>query len=380
MITVRRIEPGSRGVRDFVAVAHRVHRQDPAWVPPLDLDMKMRLDPKQNPFFQHAEVVLFVAERDGELVGRVTAQVDQEHIARYDDGAGFFGYLDTVDDPAVARALLDAAAAWLRERGMKRMRGPMSLNINEEMGVLVDGFDTPPMVMMPHHQPYQGGLVEAAGLTKVKDVYAWAYKIGAVSARVRRAHDEVVKMPEVRAREFDLSNLARDVKSALEIFNDAWKDNWGFLPMTPAEAQKLAEDLRVIMDPKLTVLVEIDGEPAAMAIALPNVNECIRDLDGKLFPAFTPVGLVKLLWRLKVERPRSGRLALLGIKTKYRMVRKYAGLSLFLYTQMNDRARDRGMTRGELSWTLEDNGKVNAGIRVMGGEIYKRYRVYERAL
>ncbi len=379
-ITLRRIAPGSWAVWDFIQVAHRVYRSDPAWVPPLGIDMFMRLHPRLNPFFQHAECQLFVAERDGELVGRIAAHVDHEHLKVHDDATGFFGFIDTVADPEVAKARRDAASAWLRERGMKHMRGPLSLSINEEMGVLVEGFDTPPMVMMPHHQKYQGGLIESAGLAKCKDVYAWHYTVGDVPARVRRAHADITAMPEFRLREMSQNTLDRDIPVVLDIFNDAWRDNWGFVPATDAEARKMASDMKLVIHPKLSLLVEIDGEPAAVALALPNLNEAIRDLDGKLFPAGVPIGLAKLLWRLKVQGPRSARLILLGIRGKFRHLKKYAGLSLYLYAEMNDRGRALGMTHGELSWTLEDNGPVNVGIKTMGGKIYKRYRVYEESL
>lgn len=379
-IQIRRHAPGSRGVREFIQVAHEIYRSDPAWVAPLDLDMKMRLTPKSNPFFEHAECALFVAERHGDLVGRVSAQVDHEHLKHHKDDAGFFGFLDTVDDPAVAKALLESACAWLRERGMKTVRGPLSLSINEEAGTLVEGFDTPPMIMMPHHRPYQGGLIEAAGFTKVRDLYAWKYEAGDLPPRVKRAQEGVAAMPEVRTRQADPKNLASDVRDVVAIFNDAWSDNWGFVPMTQAEVAKMGEDFKLILIPELALLVDIDGEPAAVALALPNLNEATRDLGGKLFPLGVPVGLAKLLWRLKVERVSSARVIILGIKKKFRAQKKYAGLSLYLYAELNDRGRRIGVTHGELSWTLEDNGPVNAGIRAMGGKVYKRYRVYEKPL
>jgi hypothetical protein len=374
-IQIRRISPGS-DVKDFLAVPHRVYKDDPQWVAPLDFEMKERLDPKKNPFFEHAEAMYFVAERDGELVGRVTAQIDHEHQKRYSDAAGFFGFLDTVDDPAVVLALLDAAAAWLRERGMKTMRGPVSMSINEELGLLVEGFDTPPMVMMPHHRPYQGGLVDAAGLAKLKDFYAWRYEVGHVPARAQKAHDEVMKEPGLKIRTVDLKHAERDVRIVMDVFNDAWHENWGFVPMTEGELAKTAQDFKLILDPHLALIAEVDGEPAAISIALPNLNEAIRGLDGKLLP----FGFAKLLWRLKVQRLKSGRLALLGIRKKFRTQKKWAALSIALYVEMNARARDRGMQYGELSWTLEDNAPVNVAIKAMGGKIYKRYRVYEKAL
>ncbi|MDI1433217.1 hypothetical protein [Polyangium sorediatum] len=362
--------------RDFLDVAREIYADDPAWVRPLDMDIEDRLDRKKNPFFDHGDAQAFVAYRDGRRVGRITAQIDHTHLERHKDAAGFFGFLDTLDDPEVARALLEKAADWNRARGMKLLRGPISLNINEELGCLVEGFDTPPMIMMPHHRPYQGGLIEQAGLAKLKDFYAWTYDVGSVPTRAQKAHDEVLGMPEVTVRHLDPAHFGEEVRVLMDIFNDAWSDNWGFVPLSERELAKMAADMKLILFPEITYLVSIDGEPAAVALALPNINEVIRDFDGKLFP----FNVAKLLYRLRVKGPKSGRLIILGIKKKYRHVRKYAGLSAFLYVAMNRSAHLLGLERGELSWTLEDNAAINAGIRLMGGRIYKKYRVYQREL
>lgn len=363
-------------LRDFLNCVDVIYGDDPRYVRPLDMDLKDRLSPKKNPFFEHADGVVFTAHEGRRCVGRVTAQIDREHLARHADGAGFFGFLDTVDDPGVAAALLAKAEGWLKDRGMKTVRGPFSLGINEEVGCLVDGFDSPPVLLNPHHRPYQGGLIEKAGYAKAKDLFGWRYEIGEPNARVKKAQEDVRAMPEVKARPFSKQDMERDVKMSLEIFNDAWSDNWGFVPSTKREADKMAADFKLFLVPEITSLVTIDGEPAAVAIALPNVNEIIGDLRGKLFP----LGFAKLLYRLKVEGAKSGRLLILGIKRKYRLQRKYAGLSLFLYAEMNDGGRRAGMTWGELGWTLEDNAAVNAGIRMMGAKKYKTYRVYEKSL
>lgn len=371
-----RTTPMGGNLKDFLNVVDRIYADDPRYVRPLDMDVGDRLNPKKNPFFEHGEGVVFTAHRGGQCVGRATAQIDREHLRRYDEKVGFFGFLDTIDDEEVARELLARAEEWLRDRGMQKCRGPLSLNVNEELGCLVEGFDSPPTLMNPHHRPYQGGLIEKAGYAKVKDFFGWRYEVGDASVRVRKAANEIEAMPEITVRAFSKKNLDEDVKTALDIYNDAWSENWGYVPMTRREADKMASDLKLFMIPEVTAIVHIDGVPAAVALALPNVNEIIGDLRGRLFPT----GIAKLLWRLKVEGTRSGRLIILGIKKKYRMTRKYAGLSLYLYAAMNDGARKVGMTWGELGWTLEDNGAVNAGIRMMGAKKYKTYRVYEKAL
>ncbi|MBI5537062.1 MAG: hypothetical protein HY898_30350 [Deltaproteobacteria bacterium] len=362
-------------LKPFLEVVEDIYRDDPNYVRPLDMDLKDRLSPK-SPFFEHAQGTLFTAWREGRCVGRTTAHIDQEHLAHYRDDVGFFGLFDTVNDADVAKALLDRAGEWAAAHGAKALRGPMSLSVNEEIGCLVEGFDTPPMVMMPHHRSYQGGLIEAAGFSKIKDLFAWKYTIGQLPPRARRGHETIAAMPEIKMRQIDKGNLAHDVAIIMDIYNDAWSDNWGYVAMTRAELDKLAADLRLIVMPELTQIVSINDEPVAVAVTVPNLNEMIGDLHGKLLP----FGLLKLLWRLKVQGPRSARVMILGIKRKLRGIRRYAALSTYMYVETHLSAERQGIYHGELSWTLEDNSAVNAGIRLMGGEIYKRYRLYQRSL
>lgn len=373
-VTIQETRVGGN-LKDFLNVVDDIYRDDPKYVRPLDFELKQRLS-RKNPFFEHGEGVIFTAHRDGRCVGRCTAQLDHEHLGRYKDDVGFFGFFDTVNDLDVTKALLDRAGRWLSQRGMKRMRGPLSLNMNEELGCLVEGFDTPPMILMPHHRPYQGQLIEDAGLPKVKDVFAWRYTVGDVPKRAQKARAEIEAMPEVRSRQADKKRIDAEVRVIMDVFNDAWSDNWGFVPYTENELKKMGEDLKLLLVPELTLITEIDGEPAAVALALPNINEAIADLHGKLLP----FGAAKLLYRLKVKRPESARLAILGIRKKYRGVRKYAGLSTYLYARMNDAGKSVGVKWGELSWTLEDNAPVNVGIKFMGGKVYKRYRLYEGSI
>ena len=373
-LTLKRHAIGSK-VPDFLNVVDYIYQRDPNYVRALDMDMKDRLSFK-NPFFEHGDGVMFTAHRNGFCVGRCTAQIDRGHLARYKDDVGFFGFFDTIEDEEVARLLVDAAARWLSERGMKKMRGPFSWSINEEIGCLIDGFDMPPMVLMPHHLPYQGPLLEKCGLEKLKDLYAWRYTVGPLNARTQKNRDELDALPEVKLRHIDMRNLDADVRVVMDVFNDGWIDNWGFVPFTEKELSKLAADLKLIAIPELTYIAEIDGEPAAVAVALPNVNELIKDMKGKL----GPLELAKLLWRLKVMGPKTARLAILGIRKKFRNQRKYAGLSVYLYAKLNESGQRLGIQWGELSWTLEDNGPVNVAIKMMGGKIYKKYRIYEKSI
>jgi hypothetical protein len=361
---------------DFLGVVDRIYEHDAAYVRPLDMLVKDQLSPRKNPFFEHGEGAMFCAYRDNTCVGRTTAHIDHEHLRLRGDQTGFFGFFDTIDDPEVALALFDRAERWLRSKGMQRVRGPLSLNMNEEVGCLVEGFDTPPYVAMPHHRPYQGGLIERAGYAKVKDFFAWSYTVGDPNKRVQRGVDEIKALPEVTARPLSLKHLERDIGLFVEIFNDCWSENWGFVPFTQTEVRKMAADYKFLIMPEITCIVSIDGDPAAVALAVPNLNELVRDMGGKLFP----LGLPKLLWRLKVSGPKSARLVFLGIRKKYRTVRKYAGLSAFMYAWMNEGGKKLKIDRGELGWTLEDNGRVNAGIQLMGAKLYKKYRVYEKPL
>jgi hypothetical protein len=362
-------------LRDFLNVVDLIYRDDPCYVRELDLDVRSRLSPR-HPFFEHAEGIIFTAHRAGRCVGRCTAQIDRLHLERHRDDAGFFGFLDTIDDLEVAQGLLDAAAHWLAARGMKRMRGPFMLNRNDQLGCLVEGFEDPPMFMMPHHRPYQGGLIEQAGLPKLIDAYAWRYQVGDIPQRAQKAHDAIAAMPEVKSRPVDMKHLHRDVGIIMDVYNDAWQDGWGYVPITEAEFAKLVSDFKLIARPEITLITEIEGEPAAVVFATPNLNEAIRDLGGKLFPT----GILKLLWRTKIQRPKTARLVILGIRKRYRHVKKYAGLSTYLYVQANNAGKQAGFRWGELSFTLEDNHPVNLGIKFMGGKIYKRYRVYEKEL
>ncbi len=360
----------------FIEVPWKTCGGDPNWVPPLRFDVRERINPRKNPFFEYGEAELFVAWKDGEPVGRISAHLNPRHEEIHGERMGFFGFFDAPDDVDVARALFDAAAGWLAERGRPRMRGPMSFTINDEIGVLVAGYDTPPMLLMTHNPPYYPRLFDECGFEKAKDLLAWHYDTRhEVPERARRLAALVEARDDVRLRMVERRQLDRDVRIVLDVFNDAWADNWGFVPLSEAELRKAVQEFRLVLEPRLAWIAEVDGEPAAIAVALPNIHEAIADLDGRLFP----LGLAKLLWRVKVRHPRTARLLLLGIRKKFRTP-DYFGLSFLLYETMHEQGRQLGYEEGELSWTLEDNRHVNRGIEWMGGRIYKRYRIYERAV
>ena len=371
-IEIRQHKPGSN-LKDFLRAPREFMRDDSNYVSPLDMMIRDMLSPKKNPFFEHGEAALFTAHRNGKLVGRISAQIDREHLQRYEDKTGFFGFFDTVEDEDVAKALMQTAEDWLRARGMKRIRGPLSLSINEEVGLLVDGFDSPNVLFMAHHAPYQQRLAETTGLAKVKDLYAFHWEMGSLPRRIRDAHQRVSEYPEVRLREV---NFSAEIDELVRIQDDAWKHNWGHVSMTPAEAKQFAKDLALLIDKRIAVVAEINGDLAAMAIAVPNLNEAIRDMRGKLSPA----NVAKLLWRLKVKGTKSGRLVFLGIKEAYRKQKRYGFLALALVAEIAERGHKAGYEWAELSWTLEDNAAVNTLIKLAGGKLYKTYRLYEKSL
>ena len=368
--------PG-KDTRDFKQVSFEIFRGDAAWVAPLHMVMDEKLDPKKDPFYAHAEVAMFTARKDGVLVGRVSATVDQAWLGEYADDTGHIGYFDTIDDVEVARALLDRAEAWLRERKMKRANGPMSFNANQEIGLLVDGFEHPPQLDMAHSRPWQGKLIEACGYTKEKDLFAWRY--GAElehNARTLRAWESIKALPEVSMRSVNKKNMRAELDTIMTIYNETWGGKWAYVPITSAELDKMAKDLAMVLDTDIAFIADIDGKPAGMCVMIPNLNEAIRDLHGSLFP----FGWIKMLWRTQWEHPRSARLILLGVREHIRKKKRYGGLSAAMYVEVSNRGRKKGYEWAELGWTREDDAPINLGIRSMGAKVYKTYRVYEKRL
>ncbi|KPK62367.1 MAG: hypothetical protein AMS21_07690 [Gemmatimonas sp. SG8_38_2] len=376
-VNVRHVESKSDR-RKFLKVPWRVYRDDPRWVPPLIADVSDTIDPRKNPFFEHGEAALFLAERaGGEVVGRITAHTNRLHNEHHGDKTGFFGFFECIDDEGGSRALFEAAENWLRQRGCDKLLGPESFSTNEEVGLLVEDREGPPMIMCPYTPGYYTRLVEAAGLEKAKDLYGWFYEVGKIPDDALKIAQAVEQHPGLMVRQADPKHLERDINIVREVFNAAWCDNWGYVPWTDNEVRHAAKVMKMVIRPEITAIAHVHGKPAGMMIALPNVNEVIADLNGRLFPT----GLLKLIWRLKLGRHRfeSGRLMLLGIKPEFRGG-ALAGLSVLLYVRAHRGAQQLGIEHGELGWTLEDNDKINAGIRFMGGRIGKVYRIYGKDL
>jgi hypothetical protein len=364
----------------FVRLPMRLSANDPKYIAPLIMERKEALSPKTNPFFDHAEVQMWLAVRDGRDVGRISAQIDKQtpETPMHEGGGkvGHFGMIAAEDDPVIFQTLFAAAEAWLRERGRDRIMGPFNLSINEEVGLLVDGFDTPPMVMMGHDPRYVANRVEALGFVKAKDVYAYVCptKTDVPSAALRRVRRGI---PEgVTIRRLDMKRYDEEVATLTEILNDAWAGNWGFTPTTEAETRALAKNMKPVVDPRLTLFAEIDGESAGMVVFLPNINEAIRDLKGKLLP----FGWAKLLWRLKVSGLKTVRVPLMGVRRKFAGTLRGQVLPFILVDQAKTKASELGYETAELSWLLEDNMPIRRIVEHSGAEIYKTYRLYEKAL
>ena len=361
-------------LRCFLHLPWSLYGDDPNWIPPLLLERREHLS-KRNPYFRHAEFQAWIARRGRETVGRISAQVDRLHLERYDDQTGFFGLIEAEDDPEVFRALFDSAQKWLAERGMRRILGPFNLSINDELGLLVEGLDTPPMIMMGHARPYYPGRIEEQGFTGVQELLA--YRIRHDFAAPRHMDNLVKRVADrVRLRIPDRSTFEEDLAIIKDIFEDAWSDNWGFQPFTTDEFRDLGKSLRLLVPLDYVRIAEVDGEPAAMMVLFPNLNEAIRDLGGRLIP----FGWLKLLWRLKVSGVKSGRVPLMGVRKRFQGSRLGATLALMMITALQTAGQSRGMEDVEMSWILEGNKGVRSIIESIGGVPYKRYRIYQKEL
>ena len=365
------------GRRAFLDVPFAIYRDDPNWVAPLYVERVEHLDPKKNPYFQHADVALFLAEREGVPVGRISAQDDRLRREHHKDGAMQFGFIEAPDDPLVFRALFDAAEAWARARGAKKLQGPFNFSINDELGCLIDGFATPPNMMMGHARPYYGGRIEQQGYGKVKDVIAYHYD-GAMELprAMKLTFERAMASPDIVVRPLDKKNLDRDLGLIIDIFNDAWSRNWGFVPFTSAEMAALGNNLKLLVSGDYIAIATYKGEPAAMAVTLPNINDWIKGLNGRLLP----LGWVQVLWNLYARPPASVRMPLMGVRRKFHDSLIGAALALSVIERLRRHHMRRGTKSGELSWILEDNMPMRRLIETLGGKPYKTYRLYEKAL
>jgi GNAT superfamily N-acetyltransferase len=361
-----------RDLQQFLKFPWRLYQDNPAWVPPLLFDLKRLLNPRRHPFHQHAAVQYFLAWRGAEVVGRIAAIVNHQYIRFHEEATGFFGFFESIDNQDVSSTLLAAAERWLGDRGVQRILGPMNFSTNEECGLLVDGFQYPPAIMMPYNTLYVGPLIEAAGYRKAKDLLAYFIDATKATTPERLIHgaERLQQHYGVTIRPIDLRHFERDVALLLEVYNSAWERNWGFVPLTKEEIDDLARQLKQIGNPHLCLLAEAKGEAVGFALALPDYNQALRRINGRLFP----VGLLKLLWYRR--KMNGARVLTLGLKPGYRRM----GIDAMLYLRLWEEAPKNGYPLVECSWILEDNWPMRRGLERMGARVYKTYRIYEKAL
>jgi hypothetical protein len=359
----------------FLRLPWKLQGGDRNWVPNLLMLQRELISEKKNPFFDHGEAQLFVARRGDEVVGRISANIDRRHVEYHHEQTGFFGFFETEDSIEVASSLFAAAEGWLRERGMTAARGPFGFSIDQEVGLLVEGFDYPPMIDMTHAPPYYAALVEHSGYAKVMDLFAYKWEIKDPPERMMEAIRKTQAVPGLTVRKIRMSKLKEEVGILLDIYRESWQQNWGYIDVTERAANKMAEDLRLIADPNVVLIAEMNGEPAGMVVGIPNLYEAIRDFKGFI----DPIKAVKLLWRLKIRGTETGRLLLFGVKPKFR-TRELYGLPFLLLYELYLGALKKRYKWCEESWVLETNGPLNAMMPYWDAYVYKKYRIYEKAL
>ena len=359
---------------DFIKFPWRIYRNDPVWVPPLIIERRAFLNRKKHPFYLHGDAELFLARRNGEIVGRIIASEDPRYNSLHRTNVGCFGLFESIDDVDVAIALFRAAEEWLLAKGRNEIMGPIDYSTNYVCGLLIDGFKRPPTVLTAHNPPYYARLIEACGFEKSKDWYAWWFDPdNAPVSRLRRLVDARARKTSVKIRPIDLRRVADESQRLAAVFNEAWKNNWGFVPFTDAEAKHMATEMRPIIDPRMTLIAEIDNAPVAFVICVPDINVALQHLNGRLTRFGLPIGLIRLLYyRRKILKAR---FVALGVLEKYRR----AGIAEMLVLQVMEEGASRGF-KGELSMTLEDNVMINRFIEAVGATKYKTYRIYSKSL
>ena len=376
MLNIEVSEVTSRHERDaFIKFQWQIYATDPAWVPPLIIERKSFLDRKRHPFYRHGEAALFLARKDGKIVGRIMASDDPNYNSLHETNVGCFGLFESINDQEVAAALFDAAAGWLRNRGRSEIMGPIDYSTNYVCGLLVDGFRFAPTILTAHNPPYYRDLIESCDFTKEKDWYAWWFADPSKAAmHLRRLATRLKSRWPVTIRSADLKHLRDESRRLRQIFNQAWEKNWGFVPFTEAEIEFMTEELKPLIVPEFAWIAEIGSEPVGFTLCLPDINVVLRDLNGRLTRFGLPIGLIRLLFYK--NRVRKGRLIALGVVEKYRR----AGIAEMLVLHvMEETMIKRGIT-GELSMTLEDNHMINRFLEAIGAERYKTYRIYSSSI
>lgn len=373
MIEVKPFDIKSKkDLKKFIKFPWEVYRGDKNWVPPLIIDMKAKFNPKSNPFLFHSQIQPFLAYKDNKIVGRVVGIINNNHNKTFNEKTGFFGFFETFQDYEVAQALLDTATEWVKSKGMDTLRGPANFSSNDDWGLLMDSYDMPPMLLMPYNPSYYKDFIEKYGFTKAKDVLAYRMstehkfpdRVAKIIEYVKRKHNIVI-------RNLKMKKYWEEVKILKMIYNKAWEQNWGFVPMTDEEFDHMAKELKTVVDQRFSFFAMIDDKPVGLSVCLPNANEAIiRIRNGRLLP----FGLLKLLYYIK--KVKSGRLLILGVIKEYRN----KGIEPMLFEVTLKAVKEAGWGWGEMSWVLEDNHLMRSSIEKAGGVVYKTYRIYEKSL
>jgi GNAT superfamily N-acetyltransferase len=371
-LEVRPVRSGS-DLKRFIRLPWRIHRSHEQWIPPLIFERKQFLNRKKNPYFEHAEAEFFIAWRDGDPVGRITAMVDRQFNDYHDWKWGTFGFFECFDDDEVANALVDTADQWVRAKGCDRLVGPMDFTMNDEVGILIEGFDLRPMLKQPWHPPYYQRLMEeACGLTKAQDLLMWNLEVSdrsSVLPVIDQLAEQVEPKHGIKVRHMRKKDMEAEVRRFVEVYNAAWSKNWGFVPISEAEMKQTAKDMKLIIDEDWLWVAETpEGETVGVALTIPDFNQAIEKANGRLFP----IGWARILWqKRKIDRVRVG---FLGVKPEY----QHTGVAAKFYVEHFETATWKPQDGGEMGWILESNDAMNRGMEAMGGRVVKKYRLYER--
>ncbi|MDW7679165.1 MAG: hypothetical protein SCK70_01260 [bacterium] len=357
-------------LRQFIRLPWQIYRGYPLWVPPLMKDVKFKLNRSQHPFFQHAEMELFLAYRGKKPIGRIAAVIDNRHNEYHHEHIGFFGMFECIQEYDVAKSLFSAAEIWCKNKGMNKLRGPMNLSMNDECAFLIEGFYADPVIMMPYNPEYYLEFCERYGFVKAKDLYAYLKSDIGVTDRIEKLVERVKKKENVVVRPINMKRFDQEIALIKEIYNAAWEINWGFVPMTEAEMDLMAKELKPIAEPELVLFAEVNGEPVGVSITVPDFNQVLKKLNGRL----GPIGILKFLYyKRKINGLRS---LVFGIKKEFRGT----GINTVLYYETEKAGLKLGYQWCEISWTLEDNQMINRFAEAIGAELYKEYRIYEKEI
>ncbi len=367
-----KIKPVSnrKELKQFVKMPWEIYKNIPQWVPPLIIDQLELLSKEKHPFHKHAEVEYFIAMDNGKIVGRIAGLVNHNHNKLYNDKTGFFGFFECINDQNVANLLFESAESYLRKKGMERMIGPMNFSTNEEIGLLIEGFEYPPVVMMSYNPYYYISLYENYGLKKIKELYAWQVTKDTVSPEKIKLMERIIRElntdKRIRIRSVNMKNFKSEVEKIKLIYNDAWSDNWGFVPFTDDEFYHLAKKLKQVVDPRLVFIVEFEGEPIGFSLALPDINKALKKINGRLLP----FGIFKLIKEAK--KIKNMRVITMGVRKGFRL----RGIDAYFYYYTITKGIEYGYYEAEMSWILDDNAPMNRLLEHLGAKIYKKYGIY----